>query len=198
MDLHRLTSQLRTSFTKLNQHAEGMLGSVVKSTSKKKILSWSGGSLVLLQGKSEAGKTSWLLQRAAQGVQAGFSVVYLDVDRAVTHQRAYENHVQENEWTYFSPKSPEEAIFAALEFIATGYVDLLIVDSVSGLTRGEAGLTWIRPFVQQVVDSQTLVLLAQNTDYSSDFGLTKTLENYCSEIIVLQQQRPAPNLAANP
>lgn len=92
------------------------------------------GRMIELSGNTGAGKTTLALSTAAQLQARGGVVGFLDVENALTRELVggFEGIDPDRLW-YFQPHTGEEAAEVALQWAASGAIDMIILDSVAAL-----------------------------------------------------------------
>lgn len=92
------------------------------------------GRMIELSGNTGAGKTTLALSTAAQMQARGGVVGFLDVENALTRELVggFEGIDPDRMW-YFQPNTGEEAAEVALQWAASGAIDMIVLDSVAAL-----------------------------------------------------------------
>ncbi|MDT2945343.1 recombinase RecA [Lactococcus lactis] len=92
------------------------------------------GRLIELFGAESSGKTTVALQAVAETQKSGGYVAYIDAENSLDIEYAENLGVKSESLIFAQPDTGEEAFYMLNEFVKTGALDLIIVDSVAALT----------------------------------------------------------------
>lgn len=91
------------------------------------------GRIIEVYGPESGGKTTLSLSTIAQCQKNGGSVAFVDAEHALDAQWAKAIGVNVDDLIITQPSSGEEALAICEEFITSGQIDLIVVDSVAAL-----------------------------------------------------------------
>ena len=102
------------------------------------------GRIVEIFGAESAGKSSLALSCLAQAQKNGGQAAYIDVEHAMDPSYAQKIGVNNKELLISQPNSAEEALEITDHLVASGALDIIVVDSVAALVpraelEGEMG-----------------------------------------------------------
>ncbi len=96
------------------------------------------GRVTEIFGPESAGKTTLTLHIIAEAQKAGGTAVFIDVEHALDPEYAKRLGVDIDEMYISQPDTGEQALEIAEQFVRSGAVDIVVVDSVAALvTQGE-------------------------------------------------------------
>jgi recombination protein RecA len=94
---------------------------------------WGRGRIAEIYGPESSGKTTIALHAIAECQKAGGKAVFIDVEHALDGSYATKLGVDMDELLISQPDCGEDALNVADTLIRSGAVDLIVIDSVSGL-----------------------------------------------------------------
>lgn len=114
------------------------------------------GSVVELFGHESSGKTTLALNVAAEIQKEGGVVLWVDTEHSFdsSYAQAIGLDVTGGQWIFAQPATAEQALDTALAFAESGFVQLIVIDSIASLTP-EAELE------QDSISEDTIGLLAR-------------------------------------
>lgn len=127
------------------------------------------GRIIEVYGPESSGKTTLALHIVSEAQKMGLVCAFIDAEHALDTEYARKLEVDVKELYISQPSSGEQALDVVEEFVKTGKIGLIIVDSVAALTpiaeiNGEMGATHMG--LQARLMSQALRKLTAITDRS--------------------------------
>ena len=137
------------------------------------------GRIIEMYGPESSGKTTVALHAVAEVQRRGGTAAYIDAENALDPQYATALGVQINDLLLSQPDTGEQGLEIADALIASGAVDIVVVDSVAALVpraeiEGEMGDTHVG--LQARLMSQALRKL------SGEINKTKTIAIFINQI----------------
>jgi len=135
--LSKLAQKYDTPIGSMESLGDGVQSISTRNTALDAITGVGGlplGRTIELFGPPSSGKTTLALQVAAEAQSKGIVVAYADFEQAMDRAYAQALGVDIENIQFFQPNTFEDGADISLELIKSGYVGLLIFDSVAAMT----------------------------------------------------------------
>lgn len=111
------------------------------------------GRIIEIYGPEASGKTSIALTAAGNVQKSGGTVAFIDLEHALDPRYATKLGVNMNELVSSQPENAEQTFDIVNELAASGYVDLIVIDSVAALVPKQE--------LEGTMEQQSMALVAR-------------------------------------